>query len=628
MRMIRRICFLGVTILACASSAWAATRYVNVSNAAPASPFTNWATASTNIQLAINAAASGDEILVAPGVYRTTNYVSIPGQKRLTLRSTVSRAAVMDAQQLSLALLIWGTNSVVEGFTIRNGLHDSYGGGIILYSAGTVRDCLVVSNQASGGAGIYINNNTSRVENCTIQYNLATDFGGGVLFYNHATGVVNNCTIANNVASNEGGGVYFQAAGILSNCWIWKNRASSSSAGSGGGAYMDHGGRLVNSVVVSNRAEYFGGGVRARYGSYLAHNTIADNLSIGHGGGVWMADACTSWNNIVYYNVASLSNDVWASLCVFSNTCSATDLGGSNFTNAPLFVNRFTRNFRLEAGSPCIDAGATNPAVAIDYEGAVRPQAGTPGGPAKYDVGAYEYVLPAATSLSIAPAGTNLPAAVLGSPALSVTANGAWVAATNRSWLAITAGGAGTTNGTVSFTASLNGTGAARTGAITVAAGSLVRTCTVIQASIGINYYRDADGDGYGNPGDSLNTNSPPVGYVTNNTDPDDAHASVYPGAPEIPDGLDNDGDSQIDEGARDGKTCFALAQAVGCTGAGWSRTLVMDLTNFRNLAAQDGYQSYAVAYALYYNIWTGMYLYDYDAGGFSAVTWLMNLDL
>ena len=97
---------------------------------------------------------------------------------------------------------------------------------------------------------------------------------------------------------------------------------------------------------------------------------------------------------------------------------------------------------------------------------------------------------------------------------------------------------------------------------------------------------------------------------------------------PESPDGLDNDGDGQIDEGLRDGKTCFALNQSVQCTGSGWSRTVAMDLTHFRNIAVQDSYQSYSMNFSLYYNIWTGIYLYDYDAGEFSAVTWLTNLDL
>ena len=74
--------------------------------------------------------------------------------------------------------------------------------------------------------------------------------------------------------------------------------------------------------------------------------------------------------------------------------------------------------------------------------------------------------------------------------------------------------------------------------------------------------------------------------------------------------------------------TYFSAGQTVRTTGAGWSRTFVMDLTNFQNLAVQDGYQSYTTAYHLYYDIWNGIYVYDYNLGAFSALTWLMNLDL
>ena len=78
----------------------------------------------------------------------------------------------------------------------------------------------------------------------------------------------------------------------------------------------------------------------------------------------------------------------------------------------------------------------------------------------------------------------------------------------------------------------------------------------------------------------------------------------------------------------RNSPSYFSTLQSVGCAGPGWSRTFVMDLTNFRNLAVQDGYQSYTVNYLLYYNIWTGIYLYGYDSGKFDAVTWSINLDL
>jgi hypothetical protein len=50
-------------------------------------------------------------------------------------------------------------------------------------------------------------------------------------------------------------------------------------------------------------------------------------------------------------------------------------------------------------------------------------------------------------------------------------------------------------------------------------------------------FYRDADGDGYGNPAMTKIACSSAVagaGYVTNNTDCDDANANIFPGAPEV----------------------------------------------------------------------------------------------
>ncbi|HXH18365.1 MAG TPA: cytochrome c, partial [Chitinophagales bacterium] len=44
-------------------------------------------------------------------------------------------------------------------------------------------------------------------------------------------------------------------------------------------------------------------------------------------------------------------------------------------------------------------------------------------------------------------------------------------------------------------------------------------------------WYRDADADGYGIPNDTSMAFSKPQGYVADNTDCDDAHASVYPNA-------------------------------------------------------------------------------------------------
>jgi hypothetical protein len=66
---------------------------------------------------------------------------------------------------------------------------------------------------------------------------------------------------------------------------------------------------------------------------------------------------------------------------------------------------------------------------------------------------------------------------------------------------------------------------------------------------LNLTYYRDQDGDGFGNPSISQVGCSQPVGFVLNNTDCNDSNANVYPGFTEACNGIDDDCDTVIDEG-------------------------------------------------------------------------------
>jgi|GEM_PF-4697894 len=62
------------------------------------------------------------------------------------------------------------------------------------------------------------------------------------------------------------------------------------------------------------------------------------------------------------------------------------------------------------------------------------------------------------------------------------------------------------------------------------------------------SFYEDADGDGAGDPEVVIEACEAPEDYVDNSDDCDDFNATVYLGAEEICDGLDNNCDTEIDE--------------------------------------------------------------------------------
>ena len=428
-------CFVFLAI-----NAPATVLYVDVNSTNPVPPYTNWTTAATVIQDAVDAAQTGDEIMVTNGTYAVggravygtmTNRVAV--DKPLTLQSlngpevTLIRGYQVPGttNENGAVRCVYLTNgATLVGFTLTNGatrghsppvddVRERYGGGVWCESTNAaVSNCVLADNSAySYGGGAY----NGTLNNCILSRNKAGT-GGGASY-----GTLNNCTFVSNSASSYGGGAY---SASLSNCLVTGNRVSlsggygggaskgnlinctltSNSAWAGGGADVGNKGVLQGCTLTSNSASYGGGaylyfgtlnncvlrgnsagdggGANTYYGK-LNNCTLTAN-SAGRGAGVWRG---TLNNCIVYYNTDLPDLNTYA--CTLNYCCAPDAVGVGNITNAPLFVDQVGGDLHLQTNSPCINAGKNAYAPAgPDLDGNPRIKGGT------VDIGAYEYQTP------------------------------------------------------------------------------------------------------------------------------------------------------------------------------------------------------------------------------------------
>ncbi|MDF9831077.1 choice-of-anchor Q domain-containing protein [Parabacteroides sp. PF5-6] len=219
--------------------------------------------------------------------------------------------------------------------------------------------------------------------------------GGGVYAYGGAT--LTNNTIYGNTASS-GGGVYAYDGAILTNNTIYGNKATE------GGGVSARGSTLTNNTIYDNTATYDGGGVFASGGT-LTNNTIYGNEA-GNGDGVYAyGSGTTLYNNILWENNAGSGEDLYVNgsttgsyNLIGSMVMDGTFTGDNPLTGPtynPRFANPDAYDFRLQEGSPAIDAGDNGAYNALDY----APETDANGDDRIQNeiinIGAYETVVPA-----------------------------------------------------------------------------------------------------------------------------------------------------------------------------------------------------------------------------------------
>jgi hypothetical protein len=327
-------------------NALATVHYVNLNSTNPVVPYTSWATAATNIQMAVNVSASGDEVLVTNGIYQT-------GTRTLYGNNRVA----VDGLRLVIESVNGPGVTVIEGYQVPGTTNGS-----------TALRCVALQD-SSLLAGFTLTGGATETT--------GTPYGGGV-YCDFPLDVVSNCIITGNSASSGGGGAY---GGTLVNCIISGNFSPLG----GGGADNSI---LINCLVVSNFSGYIGG---AAANSRLYNCTMAGNT-----GQHDSLDNCKVYNSICYYNLPDNGGGVGDGNA-FTNDCTIpVPLSGASIvTNAPLFVSMSAGNFQLLSWSPCINAGDNNFLTNIVYGGLTVDNWDLTGSPriigGTVDLGAYEF---------------------------------------------------------------------------------------------------------------------------------------------------------------------------------------------------------------------------------------------
>ncbi len=247
-----------------------------------------------NIQAAIDDANNGDAILVADGTYTGNGNRDIDFKgKAITVKSeNGAETCIIDCQGSEKDLhrgFHLHTNerndSVIDGFTIKNGCAYDGGGLKCSNSSPIVKNCVIRDNIAAiahgdpfsfltAGGGIYSYAGTLKILNCYFYGNIATGYGGAIYSSSSSSSLI-NCKLSNNRASKGGAILLYKDEMQIKNCVFSSNYTTAIDAGMGGGIYCNRSNSEINNCsLINNVGNNKGGGIYLSNSNVTINNTI------------------------------------------------------------------------------------------------------------------------------------------------------------------------------------------------------------------------------------------------------------------------------------------------------------------------------------------------------------------
>jgi fibronectin-binding autotransporter adhesin len=248
----------------------------------------------SSLQVALDRASSGSELLLCSGIYVGTFQASVP--VRLVAHTGPEDTALEGSGSGPVLALPGG--SALEGLTVRQG-NAQQGGGILQTSAGslTVSDCVVEQNTAQLGGGLALaEGGTALLVDTLVHHNYASQGGGGIYVPPAALlELTGTSEVFENTSDVYGGGIYVRDGQVLGGL-IHQNQTAGSlviiyeygvlqyTQPIGGGGLASAGASTVTGVELRENSASLGGGLSVTGGTLLiVDSVVADN----QGGGVF-----------------------------------------------------------------------------------------------------------------------------------------------------------------------------------------------------------------------------------------------------------------------------------------------------------------------------------------------------